>query len=91
MKGFKRRLDNALPIYVKLPKGKELAVWNCGFRPQSLLDAIIDTRITIRKDGICLFVIKKGEYSKIGKKRTYRRIEKRNKAYENNQNSTTNS
>lgn len=79
LKAIQRKYNDYLPIYIKLPKGRELAIWNCGYSPQSMLDAIIDTRITIRKDGICLFVIKKGEYSKLGKKRSAKRFKERMK------------
>lgn len=54
----------SLPFY--FPKrnayvgGWCFAIWNCGKRPQSLLQAMKDTRITIRKNGSPKFVIKRG-------------------------------
>ena len=61
----KRIFDDLLPIY--WPKSNFeaedkifLAIWNCGTRPQTLWQAIKDTRITIRKGVEILFVVKKG-------------------------------
>ena len=55
-----------LPIYFpykNIEKGKlYLAIWNCGTRPQTFWQKIRDTRITIRRSGNCVFVIKKGDY-----------------------------
>lgn len=56
--------EKALPFY--FPRNNSyvggwcFAIWNCGTRPQSLLQAIKDTRITIRKNGMPKLVIKKG-------------------------------
>jgi len=57
--------DDTLPIY--WPKSNAdaddkvfLAIWNCGTRPQTLWQALRDTRITIRKGIKILFVVKKG-------------------------------
>lgn len=53
-----------LPFY--FPKSRmfteklHLAIWNCGTRPQTFLQALKDTRITIRKNHNPLIVIKKG-------------------------------
>ena len=61
----KQIFDDLMPIY--WPKANFeaedkvfLAIWNCGTRPQTLWQAIKDTRITIRKGVKILFVIKKG-------------------------------
>lgn len=57
--------DKMLPIYI--PKSARftdrlhLAIWNCGTRPQTLLQAIKDVRITIRKNGEPIIVVKKGD------------------------------
>jgi len=54
-----------LPIYI--PKNARftdklhIAIWNCGTRPQTFLQKIKDTRITIRKNGEPIFVIKRGD------------------------------
>ncbi len=56
--------DKLLPIYI--PKSARftdrlhLAIWNCGTRPQTFWQAIRDIRITVRKHGDPIFVIKKG-------------------------------
>lgn len=56
--------DKILPIYI--PKSARftdrlhVAIWNCGTRPQTFFQAIKDVRITIRKDGEPIFVVKKG-------------------------------
>lgn len=56
--------DKKLPIYVprsaRFTARLHLAVWNCGTRPQTFRQAWKDTRITVRKDGNPIFVIKKG-------------------------------
>jgi hypothetical protein len=50
-----------LPIYIPSSKSKYcLAIWNCGMRPQTRWQALKDIRITIRKEGSPIFVIKKG-------------------------------
>lgn len=61
----KKIFDDFLPIY--WPKANFeaddkvfIAIWNCGTRPQTLWQAIKDTRITIRKGIKILYVIKKG-------------------------------
>ena len=58
-----------LPIYINIPfsNGKELAIWNCAARGSmgkklTFLQNLKEIRITIRKDGSCLKVIKKGIY-----------------------------
>ena len=60
--------EEAMPIY--FPKTNEfdgycIAIWNCGTRPQGLWQAIKDTRITIRKDGLFKKEIKRGDYKPI--------------------------
>lgn len=53
-----------LPIYFPAKRAHtnkiHLAIWNCGIRPQSFIQAIKDTRITIRKGGEPIIVLKKG-------------------------------
>lgn len=61
-----------LPYYLNLKtfekeqgpdlKGYSLAIWDCGrrFPGRTWWDAWKDIRITIRKKGVCWFVIKKG-------------------------------
>ena len=62
---IKYLLDDALPLYV--PKSRRfsdklhLAIWNCGKRPQTTLQALKDVRITIRKNNEPILVIKKGD------------------------------
>lgn len=60
--------EKSLPIYIPAKNayvgGWCLAIWNCGTRPQSFLQAFKDTRITIRKNGEARFVIKKGDIKK---------------------------
>lgn len=55
---------NELPLYIpksgRFSSRLHLAIWNCGNTPQSLWQAVKDTRITIRKNCKPLFVIKKG-------------------------------
>jgi len=61
---MKRLLEKLLPIYIpasrRFSTKLHLAIWNCGTRPQSLLQALKDIRITIRKNGAPVVVIKKG-------------------------------
>lgn len=53
--------DRLLPIYIPSYNTKYcLAIWNGGTRPQTFWQAVKDTRITIRKNGEPIFVIKKG-------------------------------
>lgn len=58
-------LEQHLPLYI--PKSARfsdrlhLAIWNCGTRPQTLRQVLKDIRITLRKDGEPIFVIKKGD------------------------------
>ena len=66
MKKFKEWFfDHTLPIYIPNSRCNtdklHIAIWNCGMRPQTLWQAIKDTRITIRKDYEPIFVIKKGD------------------------------
>ena len=62
---IKYLLDDALPLYI--PKNRRfsdklhLAIWNCGMRPQTTIQAIKDVRITIRKNNEPIFIIKKGD------------------------------
>jgi hypothetical protein len=62
---MKKLLEKVLPFY--FPKSRmytekiHLAIWNCGTRPQTLLQALKDIRITIRKNHDPLIVIKKGD------------------------------
>ena len=62
---MKKLLEKKLPFY--FPKNRaytdklHLAIWNCGMRPQTLLQAFKDIRITIRKNYDPLIVIKKGD------------------------------
>ena len=57
-------MKELLPIYI--PKERRfsdklhLAIWNCGTRPQTWKQVLKDIRITIRKKGEPIFVIKKG-------------------------------
>lgn len=57
--------EKALPFY--FPRNNAyvggwcFAIWNCGTRPQTLLQSFKDTRITIRKNGSPKYVIKKGD------------------------------
>lgn len=55
---------NILPIYIpasrRFSDKLHLAIWNCGMRPQSFWQAIKDTRVTLRKNGEPIWVIKKG-------------------------------
>lgn len=63
-KRIKKWLYKVLPMYI--PKrndyygGWYIAIWNCGLRPQTLKQILKDIRITVRKNGNCKFVIKKG-------------------------------
>lgn len=62
---MKKLLEKALPFY--FPKNRayteklHLAIWNCGNRPQTLLQALKDIRITIMRDYSSIIVIKKGD------------------------------
>lgn len=62
---MKKFFDETLPIYI--PKSRmytdklHIAIWNCGKRPQTLWQAIRDTRITIRKNHEPILTIKKGD------------------------------
>ena len=53
-----------LPFYWRIPFTKhKLAIWNCGMQPQTKLQAIKDTRITIRhteSDNI-KYILKRGD------------------------------
>lgn len=57
--------EDNMPIYI--PKDRRfsdklhLAIWNCGMRPQTFIQAFKDTRITIRKNNNPILVIKKGD------------------------------
>ena len=55
---------NILPIYIRakrrFPPKLHLAFWNCGARPQSFVQKIKDTRITLRLNHEALVVLKKG-------------------------------
>lgn len=59
------RPKDVLPIYIpksgRFSDKLHLAIWNCGKRPQIFWQAVRDTRITIRKNGKPIFVIKKGD------------------------------
>lgn len=56
-----RRVNNSLPIYIPNYHSKHcLAIWNCGTQPQGLRQTLRDIRITIRKGGRPISVIKKG-------------------------------
>jgi hypothetical protein len=54
-----------LPIYIPRSRrfsGKlHLAIWNCGTRPQTFWQTVKVTRITLRKNGKPILVIKKGD------------------------------
>lgn len=60
------RYQDILPIYI--PKNRRfkselhIAIWNCGKYPQTFKQALLDTRITIRKNHRPIIVIKKGDY-----------------------------
>ncbi len=60
-----KTIDKILPIYIpssrRFSNKLHLAVWNCGMRPQSFIQAIKDTRITVRKNNKAILVIKKGD------------------------------
>ena len=55
---------NILPIYIpakrRFSPKLHLAIWNCGARPQSFVQKIKDTRITLRLNHEALVVLKKG-------------------------------
>jgi len=61
---MKNIIEKLLPIYIPASRRYStrlhLAIWNCGMGPQTLLQVFKDIRITIRKNGNPLFVIKKG-------------------------------
>ena len=61
---MKRLLEKLLPLYIPNNRAHtvklHLAIWNCGTRPQTLKQALKDIRITIRRDGEPIYVIKKG-------------------------------
>lgn len=54
----------SMPLYIPRKRayseGYCLAVWNLGLGRQNLWDLIRNTRITIRKDGKPVYVVKKG-------------------------------
>lgn len=59
-------INRHLPIYLPNYSSKYcLAIWNCADckRYKSLKYTLQDIRITIRRDGSPIFVIKKGEYT----------------------------
>jgi len=62
---MKKFFDETLPIYIPESRAYteklHIAIWNCGTRPQTLWQAIRDTRITIRKNHKPIVVIKKGD------------------------------
>ena len=62
---MKKFFDETLPIYIpdsrRYTDKIHIAIWNCGTRPQTIWQAIRDTRITIRKNGEPILVIKKGD------------------------------
>ena len=57
-------LETKSPFY--FPKNRRftdklhLTIWNCGTRPQTIIQKIKDTRITIIKNYKPIFIIKKG-------------------------------
>lgn len=66
MSKIARCINRALPMYIPWKDYRTirryrwcLAIWNCG-RRKSLVGTLKDIRITIRKDGNPVFVIKRG-------------------------------
>jgi len=62
---MKKFFNETLPIYIpdsrRYTDKLHIAIWNCGTRPQTLWQAIKDTRITSRKNYEPKIVIKKGD------------------------------
>lgn len=62
---MKKLLEKILPFYFpakrKNSEKLHLAIWNCGMRSQTLLQAFKDIRITIRKNCKPFIVLKKGD------------------------------
>ena len=61
-----RYINRRLPMYIPWSGCRTirryrwcLAIWNCG-RRKSLVGTIKDIRITVRKDGFPVFVLKRG-------------------------------